>query len=141
MRKLKCHRGSASILFIGITFALLCLTFLLLELGSVMERYDYALDVLQRSVNSAVEKNMLDEYRSDRILKMDPAEAEKDFRTFAAADMPDGYEVHIQSVSAKASSPEMEARGTLTIPTLFSQYGIREKTYSFTVRATNYDLD
>ena len=134
------RKGSASVLFIGVTFALLCFTFLLLELGSAMERYDYVTDVILRSCNSAVEKNILDQYRADRILKMDCSGAESDFRSFLRDDLPAQYSVSVQAVRCTETPPGMTVSGTLTLPALFAQYG-KQNTFPFTVRATNYDLD
>ena len=37
-------------------------------MGSTYENYDYCMDVLQRSCNSAVEANIDDTYRADKVL-------------------------------------------------------------------------
>ena len=142
MKKLlKSKTGSASILFLGLTFALLSLTLLIMELGSTYERYDYAMDVLQRSCNSAVEANIMDEYRADRILLLDTAKAKKDVQRFIREDMPDDYKVSISTITCSLLKPTMTVRGKISFPTMFSQYGFGKVTYSFKVRATNYDLD
>jgi hypothetical protein len=36
---------------------------------------------------------------------------------------------------------KLTATGTISFPTVFSQYGFCDLNFSFTVRATNYDLD
>ena len=55
MRKLlKDKTGSVPVLTFGFVFVLLILTFLTIEMGSTYENYDYCMDVLQRSCNSAV---------------------------------------------------------------------------------------
>ena len=141
MNLIKDRRGGMTILFLGIVFVLLSLTFLILELGSTYERYDYAMDVLQRACNSAVERNIRDEYRADKILLLDCDGAETDFRSYARLDLPDRYRLEIESVSCTDSPPGMTAIGKITFSTMFSQYGFRDVTYSFKVRATNYDLD
>ena len=140
MNLLKSRQGSAAVLCIGITFALLCITFLLLELGSAIERYDYVTDVIQRSCSSAVEKNILDEYRADHILKMDCGAAKADFRAFLRDDLPAQYRVSIREIQCTETPPGMTVSGTITLPTLFAQYG-KQNTFNFTVRSTNYDLD
>ena len=67
MRKLlKDKTGSVPVLTFGFVFVLLILTFLTVEMGSTYENYDYCMDVLQRSCNSAVEANIDDTYRADK---------------------------------------------------------------------------
>ena len=142
MKKLlKSKTGSATVLFLGLTFALLSLTLLIMELGSTYERYDYAMDVLQRSCNSAVEANIMDEYRADRILRLDTTKAKRDVQKYIREDMPDGYTVSISKISCSTLNPSMTVSGKISFPTMFSQYGFGKVTYSFKVRATNYDLD
>ena len=69
MRKLlKDKTGSVPVLTFGFVFVLLILTFLTVEMGSTYENYDYCMDVLQRSCNSAVEANIDDTYRADKVL-------------------------------------------------------------------------
>ena len=142
MKKLlKSKTGSATVLFLGLTFALLSLTLLIMELGSTYERYDYAMDVLQRSCNSAVEANIIDAYRADRILLLDTVSAKKDVQRFIREDMPESYTVSISTITCPLLTPSMTVRGKISFPTMFSQYGFGKVTYSFKVRATNYDLD
>lgn len=142
MKKLlKSKTGSATVLFLGLTFALLSLTLLIMELGSTYERYDHAMDVLQRSCNSAVEANIIDEYRADRILRLDTTKAKRDVQKYIREDMPDGYTVSISTISCSMLNPSMTVSGKISFPTMFSQYGFGKVTYSFKVRATNYDLD
>ena len=59
---LKDKSGSVPILSFGFIFLLLVMTFLTVEMGSTYENYDYCMDVLQRSCNSAVEANIDDTY-------------------------------------------------------------------------------
>ncbi len=135
------HSGKLSILLLGLLFGLLLLVFLVIEMGGAYQNYGYAESVLQRAANSAVENNMNDAYRADRILILDAASAESDFRTFVASDFPSRYTVTIQTVTATASPPALTATGTISFPTIFSQYGFHDLTFSFAVRATNYELD
>lgn len=142
MKKLlKDRTGSVSIMFFGFLFVLLLMTFLIIEMGATMENHDYAVSVLQRACNSAVEANIMDEYRADGILLLDTQGADDDFRSFVQDDLPSKYRVVINSVSCTASPPSMTVTGTLTFSTIFSQYGFEEMTVSFTVKSTNYDLD
>lgn len=142
MKKLlKDRTGSVSIVFFGFLFLLLLMTFLIIEMGTTMENHDYAVSVLQRACNSAVEANILDEYRADRILMLDTHGADEDFRSFVQNDLPSKYRVVINSVNCTVSPPSMTASGTLTFPTVFSQYGFEEITVSFKVESTNFDLD
>lgn len=140
-RLLRNRRGSSSLLFFGLLFLLLVLCILIVEMGGVMENYDYAMSVLQRSANSAVEASMAEEYRADHILRLNVEEAKTAFRAFAAEDMPDRYDLRIQTVSGTASPPSLRAVGTLTFPTLFSQFGFRDVTVRFTVEAANFAVD
>jgi hypothetical protein len=117
------------------------MTFLIIEMGATMENHDYAVSVLQRACNSAVEANILDEYRADRVLMVDAQGADDDFRSFVQNDLPIKYRVVINSVSCTAMPPNMIATGTITFPTVFSQYGFNEITVSFQVHSTNYDLN
>ena len=142
MKKLlKDRTGSVSIMFFGFLFVLLLMTFLIIEMGATMENHDYAVSVLQRACNSAVEANIMDEYRADGILLLDTQGADEDFRSFVQNDLPGKYQVVISSVNCTASPPSMTATGTITFPTVFSQYGFEEMTVSFTVKSTNYDLN
>ena len=141
MRKLiKSREGSAAILFFGITLALLFSAFLIIEMGSTYESYDYAMDILQRSCNSAVEANIIDAYRADRLLVMDTAGAEEDFYRFVSNDLIDRYSLAVDSVTCTASPPSMTVTGRVTFSTIFAQYGWDDLTFTFKVRATNYDL-
>lgn len=133
--------GSVPVFGIAIVLALLSLAFLVLEMGSTFENYDYCMDVLQRSCNSAVETNIDDTYRADKVLILDVAGAESDFRTFVANDLSDRYSVTVESVTGVQTPPSMEVIGTVTFSTMFEQYGWDDLTFDFKVRATNYDLD
>lgn len=139
-RLLKDRKGSVTLLYFGLCFLLLSMTFLIIEMGATMENYSYAEMVLQRACNSAVEANIDDAYRADRILIMDPAGAEADFLAFAAADLPDSYRLTVTGIYPNVSPPSMTVTGTLTFRTLLNQYGFRELTHSFRVVSTNYDL-
>jgi len=141
MRIITDRSGKLSILLFGLLFGLLLLVFLVIEMGGAYQNYGYAESVLQRAANSAVENNMNDAYRADRVLILDAASAEADFRAFVSSDFPSRYTVTIQTVTATASPPALTATGTIFFPTIFSQYGFRDLTFSFAVRAMNYDLD
>jgi len=138
---LKDRTGSVSIMFFGFLFVLLLMTFLIIEMGATMENHDYAVSVLQRACNSAMEANIMDDYRADGILLLDTQGADEDFRSYVQDDLPSKYQVVISSVNCTASPPSMTATGTITFPTVFSQYGFEEMTVSFTVKSTNYDLN
>lgn len=141
MRIITDRSGKLSILLFGLLFGLLLLLFLVIEMGGAYQNYGYAESALQRAANSAVESNMDDAYRADRVLILDTASAESDFRAFVASDFPSKYTVTVQAVTATASPPALTATGTISFPTIISQYGFRDLTFSFAVRATNYDLD
>ena len=140
-RLLRSRSGSASLLFFGLFFLLLLLGMLVTEMGGVLEGYDCAMSVLQRSINSAVEANMDEAYRSDHILRLKVDAAKADFAAFSSADLPDKYTLTIRSVTGSASPPSLTATGTVTFPTLFSQFGIRDVTVGFTVKAENFAVD
>ncbi|MBQ4427816.1 MAG: hypothetical protein II881_08755 [Oscillospiraceae bacterium] len=141
-RILRDRSGSIPLLFYGLLFALLGITFVILEMGYAFEKTDYATDVIQRCVNSAVERNMLDEYRQDGILLLDTDSAEKDFRYYLGQDVTDGYSITVDSISAYAGEadgsrlPSMTVEGTISFETLMNTAAVR---YPFRVRATNYD--
>ena len=133
--------GNMSVIFLGFVFLLLTVALVIMEFGGAFEKYQQAETLLQRACNSAVESNVLDEYRADGILKLDVAQAEADFRTFVADDMPHGYTVMIDTVDMTTQSPSMTATGEVTFSTLFNSYGFDDVTFSFKVRATNYRLE
>lgn len=140
-RLLKDRRGGVPVFFLAWVLALLMLTFLVIEMGSTFENYDYAVDVLQRSCNIAVEGNILDEYRADNVLVLDPAGAEADFRSYMANDLSSRYTVVIDSISCTETPPSLTAIGKVSFQTVFSQFGFGDLTFSFKVRSTNYDLE
>ena len=138
---LKEKTGSISILPIGFIFLLLSLTFLTVEMGGAFENYDYCMDVLQRSCNSAVEANIDDTYRADKVLILDTVGAEADFYSFLASDLSPKYRTAISSITCTQTPPSMTVAGAVTFDTIFGQYEWDDQTFTFKVRATNYDLD
>ena len=134
-------RGSVPILSFGFIFLLLVMTFLTVEMGSTYENSDYCMDVLQRSCNSAVEANIDDAYRADKVLILDPVGAEADFRSFVASDLSTRYHLVIDNVSCTETPPSMTVTGSVTFNTIFAQYDWDDLTFTFKVRATNYDLE
>ena len=142
MKKLlKEKTGSISILPIGFIFLLLSLTFLTVEMGATYENYDYCMDVLQRCCNSAVEANIDDTYRADKVLILDTAGAETDFYSFVSSALSSKYRTTITSVACTQTPPSMTVTGAVTFDTVFGQYEWDDLTFTFKVRATNYDLD
>lgn len=140
-RLLQNKAGSIPVVFIGLVFFLLLISFLIMEMGAVYENYYDAETVLQRSCNSAVEKNMLDAYRADNILRLDVSGATADFKSYLASDMPDKYTVKIQSITGTATPPALTVTGTVTFSTLFGQYGFDDLSFNFTVQSTNYQTE
>ena len=130
--------GGIPVIFIGLVFFILLIAFLVMEMGAVYENYYDAETILQRSCNSAVEKNMLDAYRADNILRLDVSAAKADFTRYLASDMPDKYTVRINSITGSATPPALTVTGTVTFSTLFGQYGFDDLTFDFTVQSTNY---
>ncbi len=134
------HKGATSIIFIGLIFFLLMLTMLVMEMGAVQKNYSTALFVLQRSANTAVEKNMDDSYRADGILKLNSDEAKKDFESFAREDLNEKYTLHLNSIEATSEPPGLKATGTVTFPTVFSKYGFKDLSFKFSVSAVNFEV-
>ena len=134
-------RGSVPILTFGFVFVLLVMTFLTIEMGSTFENYDYCMDVRQRSCNSAVEANIDDAYRADNVLILNTAEAEADFHSFCANDLSSRYSLVVESITCAETPPSMTVIGKVTFDTIFSQFEWDDVTFSFKVRATNYDLN
>jgi len=137
-RLLKDKTGGIPVIFIGLVFFLLLTAFFIMEMGAVYENYYDAETILQRSCNSAVEKNMLDAYRADSILRLDVSAAKADFYSYLDSDMPDKYTVRTNSITGSATPPALTVTGTVTFSTLFEQYGFDDLSFSFTVRSTNY---
>ncbi len=140
-RRLKERKGSISLIYFGLVFLLLMMTLLIVEMGSTLENYSYAESVLQRCCNSAVEKNIIDAYRADHILRLDTTGAASDFRSYAQADLPGKFHLSIQTIRCTASPPSMEVIGTIQFNTVFSKYGFGTITHSFKVVSTNYAID
>ena len=134
-----CH-GGMSIIFLGFVFLLLSFAMVTMEFGGIFEQYQQAETLLQRACNSAVEANILDEYRADGILKLDTVQANEDFGNFVYDDM-DSYEVMISLVETSSMPPAMSVTGTVTFSTFFDSYGFDDVTYDFQVFATNYRLE
>ncbi len=142
MKKLlKGKTGSISVLYIGFMFFLMVITFVIMEMGAAYQNYYDAETILQRCCNSAVESNILDEYRADNILYMNIQGATADFSSYLDSDMPDKYTVTITNVTGTATPPNLIVTGTVTYSTLFQQYGFDDITFNFTVEATNYRIE
>lgn len=135
---LKDKTGGVPIIFIGLVFFLLLLTFMIMEMGAAYENYYDAETILQRSCNSAVEKNMVDTLRADNILFLDVQGASDDFTSYIDSDMPDKYTLTISSITGTATPPNLTVIGTVKFSTLFGQYGFDDLTFDYTVEATNY---
>ena len=135
---MKDKTGGIPVIFIGLVFFLLLISFLIMEMGAAYESYYDAETILQRSCNSAVEKNMLDAYRADNILRLDASAAKSDFYSFLSSDMPDKYTVTIGSITGSATPPALTVTGTVTFSTLFGQYGFDDLSFNFNVQSTNY---
>ncbi len=139
MKKLlKDKAGGVPVIFIGLVFFLLLITFLIMEMGAAYQNYYDAETILQRSCNSAVEKNMLDTYRADHILYLDVSAATTDFYSYLESDMPDKFTLTINSITGTATPPTLLVTGTVTFSTLFREYGFDDITFDFTVKSTNY---
>ena len=124
MKKLlKDRSGGISIIFIGLVFFLLIISFLIMEMGAAYENYYDAETILQRCCNGSVEKNMSDAYRADNILYLDVPSAIADFKNYLASDMPDKYTITVNSITGSATPPTLTVTGAITFSTLFKQYG------------------
>jgi Flp pilus assembly protein TadG len=137
-RIIRDRAGGIPVIFIGLVFFLLLICFLIMEMGAAYENHYAAETILQRSCNSAVEKNMLDAYRADGILCLDAAGAISDFYRYIESDMPDKYTVTVSSITGSATPPVLTATGTVTFSTLFGQYGFDDLAFDFAVQSTNY---
>ena len=141
MKKLLTDKsGNSSVLIIGLVFAMLLMTMLIMELGGAYQNYFAAESVLQRSANAALEKNMDDSYRADGILKLKTEQAKLDFTHFASEDLDGKYTLYINSLSATEDPPSFMASGTITFPTIFSKYGFEDLTLNFKVSAENFEV-
>lgn len=130
--------GGIPVIFIGLIFFLLVIAFLIFEMGGAYQNYYNAETILQRSCNSAVEKNMMDAYRADGILRLDIAGAMDDFYRYIDTDMPDKYTVTVNSITGSEMPPSLTVTGTVTFSTLFGQYGFDDITFNFAAQSTNY---
>lgn len=140
-RILKDRIGGVPVIFIGLVFLLLLISFMIMEMGAVYERHYAAETILQRCCNNAVENNILDTYRADNILYLDVQGAADDFYSYLDSDMPDQYTLTISSITGTATPPTLTITGTVTFSTLFQQYGFDDINAEFTVSATNYRIE
>ena len=142
-RLLRGQGGSVGITTAWLVFITLLFTVVLGQCAAALYQYDYALDLLQRTVNTAVENNIRDEYRADHVLKMDVAAAEASFYAYVESDITahGRYTVQIDSVTTTETPPSMTATGSVTFPPMFSGFGVSDLTVRFEVGSTNYDLD
>lgn len=142
MRKiLKDRTGGVPIIFIGLVFFLMLIAFMIMEMGAAYQNYYDAETILQRCCNSALEKNILDEYRADNILYLNVTGATADFYSYLDSDMPDKYTVTVSAITGTVTPPNLIATGTVKYSTLFGQYGFDDITFDFTVEATNYRVE
>ncbi len=136
-----CRGNGIPFLFIGLSFVLILLVMVAMELGGVYQRYFVADAILQRACNSALESNLVDDMRADHILFLDVTQAESDFTDFVTADLPDGFSVTVSNFDTTEKPPVLFIEGTVTMPSLFAQSFLPEITFDFAVHSTNYDLD
>lgn len=152
-RILKDKTGEMSIAMVGFLFALLAFCILIMEVGGLIERHDYVTSVIQRSCNSALEKNIPDKYRQDNIIIFNTAQAEADLRAYI--DEFNGindykYNIVITEIIAISDTeseviangvttklPHLHVKGTMTIPLVF---GSMSFDVGFTIFATNYKI-
>lgn len=137
------ERGDITTSFVLTTFIVILFAMLGMEYGAALEKYDYALDLIQRATNTAVEYNIRDEYRSDRILLLDTAAAEQTLYDYIDSDITQHgrYTIHVDSVTCFETPPSLTVSGTGSFPTMLSGLGFSDVTFHFTVTSTNYDLD
>lgn len=137
---LKNNDGGIPVIFIGLVFFLLLISFMIMEVGAIYQNYYDAETILQRCCNSAIEKNMLDTYRADNILYLDVPCATVDLNSYIESDMPDKYSLTVNSITGTATPPALTVNGTVTFSTLFRMYGFGEVTFDFTVESTNHRI-
>ena len=137
---LKDRTGGTSVIFIGLVFFLLVISFLIMEMGAAYENYYDAETILQRCCNSAVENNIQDAYRADDILYLDVPGATADFNSYVKSDMPGKYTLTVSSITGTVTPPTLTVKGTVKFSTLFRQYGFDDITFNFTVESTNYRI-
>jgi len=75
------------------------------------------------------------------VLILDTAGAEADFHSFVASDLSSRYNLVVDSISCTETPPSMTVTGSVTFNTIFAQYDWDDLTFTFKVRATNYDLE
>lgn len=142
MRKLlKDETGAISVIAMGLILLLLLIAFLIMELCAAYQNYYDAETILQRSCNSTVEKNIMDDYRADSILYLDIPGATADFFNYLDSDMPEKYTFTVNSVIGTTTPPTLTVTGTVTFSTLFHQYGFDNVTFDFAVKSTNYRIE
>lgn len=130
--------GGLPVIFIGLVFFLMLITFMIMEMGAAYENYYDAGTILQRCCNNAVENNILDSYRADHILYLDIPGATADFSSYLNSDMPDKYTLHVSSITGSAVPPALIVTGTVTFSTLFHKYSFDDITFNFTVESSNF---
>lgn len=145
--------GSMPLFMIGLLFIMLVFSLFIMEVGGLIERHDYILAIVQRSCNSALEKNIPDKYRQDKIVIFNTAQATADLESYIA-QFNEGngnkYQVDITEIIAISDTeaeiiangsvtkqPHLQVKGTMVIPSVF---GSASFNVGFTAFATNYHI-
>jgi len=153
-RIIKDKTGKIPLMMFGFLFALFAFSMLIMEVGGMMERHDYVVSVIQRSCNSALEKNIPDKYRQDNIIIFDTVQADSDLREYIDQfneGNDNKYNVVISEIVAISDTeediaangiatklPQLLVKGTMTIPMIF---GSMSFDVEYNVWATNYKID
>lgn len=111
-----------------------------MEIGGCYNNYYNANTIIQRAINNAVEYAMDDAYRADYVSKVKTATMLTTFEQNLADGMPDGWDYDLD-VTGTDEPPYINVTGTVTFPTLFSQYGFDDVTFDIDILVQNVRLD
>jgi len=134
-------KGSISLIALGVALLLIMLMLVFVEMTAVYENSEYAVDVIQRACNSAVQMSIMDEYRADRILKMDTDKAQELFYEYLAVDSQGRFSVNVYDIEATDTPPQLIVRGEISFPTVFSKVGFESFSHKFEIRSSTIDLE
>ncbi len=133
-RLLKDRTGSVSIFYIGMLFLLFSLSFVVLEIGGIMNTIDTIESGMQQAATMAVEGTLLDAYMADGILQIDPIQARADIDLYISECLTsDNFSVEGYEIITTANPPRIEIRGEAKINLFFKQYGFDDITIKYQV--------
>jgi len=152
MRLIRDNKGDLAIWLFLITFVLLTVAGIVIEVLRVHNVYEHVQSELGRAVNTAVEYAIDDDSRIDEITRMDTLVATSQFYDYLyneleltsglakiGGDGKTAYSLSISSLSVTDSAPRMVVTGTVTVNSIFGYLTDVKAGFTITNRAVRTD--